>query len=461
MTGESPICTSLSSNGRPLSLSNKWPFLVPLIYLALIFIVQPPDRLGALDGWGGVEALIYDDYDGACMALRGLNSLRGRSPSEVEHPPWPDPEKFNEALDSNVALKSGYYLEYPHATLLLFRLGYLFVPDIENRPIPAAVLDNSHHCLVEHRPRSDEEWSLWRDFRNALRTYQVLMTGCLLLLMALVASGYEPGGKLSGPAWLFILPAAMYFALMRFDVLPALLVAASFFCLGRRWLIASALLLGVGTMVKVYPLFVAPLILRYLSSERRSFLSWGAAYLATLAAILLGTAAIFGWQLALLPYRIQLARGLESNMTLYGYLLPVELGSPSWVGRSFRQGSVALAILAMAWHRPSDLADVLRRSATVLLVFLAVQVFYSPQWLLWLLPLLAPLISRHHFLLFWTVALDLITYLSFPIGVDVGIRWGYAALVLLRVAAWIGIGVALWQHKRKYVPTVAEEPLSI
>jgi hypothetical protein len=244
----------------------------------------------------------------------------------------------------------------------------------------------------------------------------------------------------------------MYFALMRFDVLPALLVAASLFLLGRRWLVASAILLGVGTMVKVYPLFLAPLIFRYLYVERRSALTWMATYLATLVAVFLVTAALFDWPLAVLPYQIQLARGLESSMTLYGYVLPIELGASTWLGRSFRLGSVALVILAMVWHKPADLADVLRRAVTVLLIFLAVQVFYSPQWLLWLLPMLAPLARWNRPLLYWAIALDLVTYLSFPIGADFGTRWGDAVLVLARLGTWIGIVAALWRTVSKLLP---------
>lgn len=461
MTGESPTSTSRLPSDNRLLLRAYWPFVVPLIYVALVFIVQPADRLGAIDGWGGIEDLIYDDYDGACMALRGLNSIRGRVPSQVEHPPWLKPAEFDQALDSPVVLKPGYYLEYPHATLLVFRLGYLLVPDIGTRPIPPAVLDNSHHCLVEHRPRTEAESTLWRDFRTALRTYTVLMAGCLLLMMALVARGYEPGGILSGPAWLFILPAALYFALMRFDVLPALLVAASLFTLGRRWLVASAVLLGLGTMVKVYPVFLAPIIFRYLYDERRSAVAWAIAYLATMIGIFLTTAAVFDWSLALLPYRIQLARGLESNMTLYGYILPVELGASTWLGKSFRLGSVVLAIVAMTWQRPRSVADLLRRGATVVLVFLAVQVFYSPQWLLWLLPLLAPLNYGNRLVLAGIIALDVITYLSFPIGADFGTRWGDAVLVLLRLAVWIGIALAIWRTAQKRDNQFMQEPLSI
>jgi hypothetical protein len=448
MAGESPLKTSPSMSDRPLSRRALLAFLVPLAYVAVLFAIQPADRLGSLEGAGGLDALLYDDYDGACMALRGLNAVRRRTPSQTEHPPWLSPQEFDEALDSGAPLKPGYYLEYPHATLLLFRQGYMFAPDIGARPIPAAVLDCSHHCLVEHAPRTDDERTLWRDFRSALRIYAVFMACCLLLLMILVARGYEPGGKLSGPAWLFVLPAALYFALMRFDVLPAVLVAASLFCLGRRWWVASAICLGVGTMVKVYPLFLAPLIFRYLSIERRPALTWMVCYVATLVAIFLTTAAVFGWSLAVLPYRIQLARGLESSMTLYGYVLPVELGQSTWLGRSFRLGSVALVILGLSWRRPADLADVIRRAGIVLVVFLAVQVFYSPQWLLWLLPLLAPLARLHRPVLYGTIALDLVTYLSFPIGIGLGTRWDYLVLVSARLAVWVALVAALWRMGR-------------
>jgi hypothetical protein len=439
--GGSPTNISSSAKDNPLSLRGVVPFLIPPIYLAIVFALQSRDRLGPSNVAPWLDRIVYDDYDDACMALRGLNSLRGRTPSQSEHMPMLTADEFNRALDAPGELKPGYYLEYPHATLFLFRLGYLTAPDVASWDIPAAVYDGWHNNLVEHAPRDERERALWRQFRMAVRTYQILMVICLLGLMLLVRQGYEPGGRLAGPAWLFVLPAALYFSVMRFDVVPALLVAASLLSLGRRWWIASAVLLGAATMVKVYPLFLAPICWRYLSSERRTALCWASAYAATVAAILLAAAAMFGWSLTFLPYRIQLGRGLETGFTLYDYLLPTALAGSHYLARIFRLGIVLAAVVIACWRRPDDLASVLRRGCVVLIVFLAVQVFYSPQWLLWLLPLLAPLAGAQRPVLYLAIVLDAITYITFPLASGSDEILVDALLVYARAAVWAAI---LW-----------------
>ena len=59
------------------------------------------------------------------------------------------------------------------------------------------------------------------------------------------------------------------------------------------------------------------------------------------------------------------------------------------------------------------MAALLRASSIVLIAFAGVQVFYSPQWLLWLSPLLLPLAAVDRRILWLYVALDLVNYLSF------------------------------------------------
>ena len=97
----------------------------------------------------------------------------------------------------------------------------------------------------------------------------LLMMACGLGLVVVLRCGYEPGGGLSSSGLLLLLPAALYFTLNRFDMLPALLTALSLACLGRRWTAASALFLAAATIVKVYPVLLAPLVLRHLLAERR------------------------------------------------------------------------------------------------------------------------------------------------------------------------------------------------
>lgn len=68
----------------------------------------------------------------------------------------------------------------------------------------------------------------------------------------------------------------------------------------------------------------------------------------------------------------------------------------------------------LMWRPIDDLADLLRRGALLLLYFLSIAVFYSPQWVLWLAPLLLPLAARSRGLLVLFVGLDLASYGVIP-----------------------------------------------
>jgi hypothetical protein len=122
-----------------------------------------------------------------------------------------------------------------------------------------------------------------------------------------------------------------------------------------------------------------------------------------------------GWEAFWGPYQVQLNRD-PMGPTLYGTVLPF-----SWAGNEpgpklFRLGTVLLTVALLTWSRIDSLESLLRRGAIALIVFMSVPVFFSPQWIVWLLPLLVPLAYRQRWLLPLLVALDLTTYLSFPIA---------------------------------------------
>jgi hypothetical protein len=77
-------------------------------------------------------------------------------------------------------------------------------------------------------------------------------------------------------------------------------------------------------------------------------------------------------------------------------------------------GTLAAATLLLIWRRPAGMASLLRRGALLLIVFVTLPVFYSPQWVLWLVPLLAPLARRSWRVAAPAVLLDVVTYLTFP-----------------------------------------------
>jgi hypothetical protein len=424
-----------------------WPFLLPPLYLLLIFALQPADRLG--DPEARVGRLVYDDYDLTALVLRGLNAAHGRTPGHL-HPDYLNSIAFRAALEQKTKLEESYFLEYPPTALLIFRLAWL------GRPVdtPPAVLDGWHNNLVEHRPRTEVERDLWQRFRTAIRLVQFQMMLCLLGLMAVLLIGYEADGGLVGPIWLLVLPGALYFSHNRFDVLTALLTALSFFCLGRQRLGISAVLLALAVLVKVYPILLAPLVLRYLLAKPQAAGGWLAVFLGAIVLFLLPPLLTWGWDATWAPFRFQLGRGLEVGWTLYGVALPESWGEPTRWGRVFRLGSVLVVGALLVWRRPDDLADVLRRGAVVLVVFVALQVFYSPQWILWFSPLLIPLARTHRAVLWLTAGLDLLTYTSFPLIYDLpGLSGETGARDVLRVALVWGrvvlLGMLAWALLRR------------
>ena len=256
---------------------------------------------------------------------------------------------------------------------------------------------------------------------------------CLIALMLVIRSGYEPGARVSGSILLLLLPATLYFSANRFDVVPALFVALGLACLGRDRVVASGLLLGVATMVKVYPALAAPFVVRYLIVNRRRAFTWVGAFGSVMLVIGAWTVTTNGWEAALAPYRVQLGRPLDA-FTFYGYLLPTGWGANSPAASAFRTGVVLLVLAVLAWSRPTDLTSVLRRSAIVLIVFVSLQVFYSPQWVVWLAPFLVPLASKDRSVLWLVIAWDVVTYLTFPVAFDLRAGDLMTALVYARAA---------------------------
>jgi hypothetical protein len=438
----------------------RWgPFGVPLLYAAFVLLAQPSDHLGPPDWAPSQRQTFYDDFDYTAIALRGLNAELGRAAGRTDTPPFLDDlQEFTRRLDEGRPLEPRYYLEYPHTALWIFRLGFAFQPPLPR--VPSAVADGSYHNIVYHKPRNDAERELWGRFRTAIRLYLGLMLACMLVLVVVLRAGYEPGGRLTSTGALLLLPSALYFSLNRFDIIPALLTALGLACLGRRRVAASAFCFGVGTMIKVFPLFLVPLVLRYLLPDRRSALRWVLVYGVTLALFLLPNLLLYGWESVAGPYRFQLGREPE-KWSVYHFLLPSALGDTTVVGTGFRLSCLALTLAALLWTRPRDLSGLLRRGAVVLIVFMAVQVFYSPQWVLWVLPLVLPLAARERRLAWVLFALDLVTFHTFPVWPPLGEASEFGAEVLFVIRFGI-LGclafLLLRAERRETHPTWMPEP---
>jgi hypothetical protein len=411
----------------PLRLLARWaPLVAPAAYAAFVLAVQPPDRAGAPD-WAPARdnTLAYDDWDFVAFFLRGLNDAEGRVPG-AEPPPVLGVKAFGAALRADPPLKERYHTEYPHGAMLLFRLPVTPPPP----DVPHAVLDASQPDFFYYTPRNDRERWVWWVFRQSVRFYILVMAGCYVGLVLVLRAGYLPGGGLSSSGLLLVLPSALYFTLFRYDVVPALLTTLSLACLGRRRHLASGACLGLAAMLKVYPVVLAPLVARYLLAGEaeanspprqrlRALAGWCAAFAAAVAVIALPPLLRTGWQAFWAPYHYQLNRE-PFLWTAYGYLLPPGWAQPdSAAGKAFRLGVLVLTTLLLCRRAPAGLPGLLRRGAVLLIVLEFLTVFYSPQRVLWLSPLLLPLATAERRLAWLVVGLDLVTFWTWPCSAPV------------------------------------------
>jgi Glycosyltransferase family 87 len=280
-----------------------------------------------------------------------------------------------------------------------------------------------------------------------------LLIGTMRGLRTLMPSG-------SRPWWLLmLLPAQLYFTFNRYDMLPAALSVASFLCLVRgrpRW---AAVLLGLGVAAKWYLLVLVPVFARHEQLRTRR-LPWAMvpAFLLPCVAFVALTVAHSGWEGLAVPYRFHYGRGLNSEGLFYlvAYaaqnVLHLDLQRPG-VYRVLLALQFAVAGLALRGRidSPRRLAA---WSALSIAGFMLFAKFYSPQWIIWLMPFLAlwlagdgtrpPPIAR----VAAVVGFDLLTTLYFPLLFDgyaraPGLRGLYFGVLVVKSALLLGLAVAL------------------
>ena len=197
-------------------------------------------------------------------------------------------------------------------------------------------------------------------------------------------------------------------ALKRFDSLPALLTVVALFLLVRRSFVWSAFVLGVATAVKIYPVLLLPLVVAAaLGRSRRAALGAGLSFAAGCAVLVLpflvvspgGIESSIRWQLdrhlqfestfasiALLGHTVA-----GVSVGLFGEAASYALGGTRGTLLGLLTTGAFLAGLLLVWWRAPRLARsgdgvVLGFAATIAVVVAFARVL-SPQYLLWLVPL--------------------------------------------------------------------------
>lgn len=220
---------------------------------------------------------------------------------------------------------------------------------------------------------------------------------------------------LAALAWLA--PAPIFFAVYRFDIYPAVATLMSLFAIRRAYYIKSAIWLGVAAALKGYALFLLPAYCVFMIYQRgfATAIKLGALALAPMILSLLATFIFAGWEGALAPFKFHALRTLNGQSTYdaINYLF----GFPVISERSEVRWACALAAAAM---RPRTFDDLVNSFLFAVLGFLSFSVFHSPQFVLWILPLVC--FSQSRIMLISAILLSWLTYFYYPVGYFLSLR---------------------------------------
>ncbi len=281
------------------------------------------------------------------------------------------------------------------------------------------------------------------DFRVYEAVFVLVMAGLFGLMAGLTAALLGRLGRRRILTAMLLLPPVLYFSLWRFDLLPALLVTAALYAAVRERLSWAFVLMTVSVLVKFYAvLFLLPLVMFaagrvWTPAEVRRIRNGALLALAVAAAVVAVLAVAAGIRSAVYPILFHLSRPLE-----FGSLPRVIWDAFSRLGLGFptvwRTEALLFLILQFGftvplviWGRVRDGRSLVRACVFVLIPFMMFGRFYSPQWLIWLLPLQLPVAGRRE--LWLLAALSVVTYIQFPVVYGVDPAGGaYAWLTLLR-----------------------------
>ena len=446
-------------------------FVIPVAYLAAILILQPvghfvPPVDDTPDYFlpAGYSRLLYDDSDGIAWMIRAENARRGRLAGRVDEtgkPVQPKPAKkhadYEALLAARPPLSDRYFLEYPPLALAFFRLGHLAAWSDGRADLSATLLDAHEFNFACHLPTDDTEREFYRGIRRGVGASTALLLLALMGVMLLIRRGIGQGGALAGSAWLCVLPAMLYFGACRFDILPAGLVLLAIASTARGRPNLGALALGAAIAFKLYPLILAPIILRFAFRSWRQAGLWCAC--CALPSLLANGVLILtdGWLAVTVPFQFQSGRPVEPLFIFYDRLIALALATGPY-SSLFRNGSVLALVLILCIRKPPDVESLLRRCALAVMLFAALQVFYSPQWWLWFAVLLIPLARTHRGLAALIVLADLVNYATFPLAFDRIVIGSFDDAQITRVSdnltklrglIWMGIaGVLIWGEVR-------------
>jgi uncharacterized membrane protein len=252
-------------------------------------------------------------------------------------------------------------------------------------------------------PHSDVQVNLDAQFDSAIFWGVNAVGFFILFLLALALLVAAQRRRPWDAMYIAAAPVVALTAMINWDMIAIAAVAGSFWAWSTRRPVLTGIFIGIGTATKLFPLFfLGPLLV--LCFRERQMEAWVKAAAAALAAWLIIDLPVYFWSPDefLWFWQFNASRGPDLG-SVWGAALEYRhavsshtINLVTWV--FFGACCVAVAALGLLAQRRPRLPQLI---FLVTLAFLLVNKVYSPQYVLWLLPLAALARPRWRDLLIW------------------------------------------------------------
>jgi Glycosyltransferase family 87 len=289
------------------------------------------------------------------------------------------------------------------------------------------------------------------------------------LAVALVALGASRRWLLGGLAFAALAPVLLGpVVLSRFDLWPAALTAAALCALVTGRIRLGHVALGVAVAAKLYPAVLAPLSVAYVWKRegRREALVCAGLMLAVVAVVFVPFVAVAPggvwdslWSQASRPLQIEsLGAGVllvAHHVLGAGVTMETSHGSQNLVGttpevlavlQTVLQAAALLATWILFARGPATRERLLYASAAALVAFIALGKVLSPQFLLWLIPVIPLVAGRRGLIASALLAAALVlTQIWFPYRYwDLALEFGALESWLVLVRDLVLVALFVW-----------------
>jgi Glycosyltransferase family 87 len=402
---------------------------------------------------GSASAVLLAAAAGVCLFLAAWWGLHQGFYTRDQIVDLPVYERFGEAMTRGDVPYRDFAVEYPPAALPVFVLPALGEGDSD---------------------------AYRRRFEGLMAAFGAVTTVCVAL--ALAALGAARRRLVAGVAFAALAPLLLGSVLLsRFDLWPTAIVAAAVAAIVSGRLRLGSGLLGLGVAAKLWPGVLVPLVLAYVwrTRGRREALVCAGVFAAVvlvcfLPFLLLAPVDVLEsvWRQARRPLQIE---SLGSALLLAGHhLFGLDLTMKSSSGSqnldgglpdaiAVVQGLVQLVVLVALWiafaRGPATRERLVRYAAAAVCAFVVLGKVLSPQFLIWLIPLVPLVRGRRGLLASALLAVALVlTQLWFPYRYwDLALAFDEPAswLVLARDLVLVALLLVLVEPPSRFRHTVA------